>query len=159
MQTIHSKIEIMTLEDRFENEFALMYETNVIPELLIETTGTSYTNIINTLIAQKYSLIVCLPRLPVYKELKKAEVLKENQAFKLLRIPAEAYSSALDRFLKDFEYAFTFLWIKHVYEISYVLPSTSQERIKLLNLVDNEVYSFLIENEECIRAVWIGEPE
>lgn len=157
MQTIHSKIEIMSLEDRFENEYALMYETNFIPELLIEMKETSYTNITKTLIAQEYSLIVCLPRLPVYKELKKAEVLKENLAFKLLRIPAEDYSSALDEFLKDFEYAFTFSWIKHAYKISYVLPNTSQERIKLLNLVDNEVYSFWIENEECIRAVWIGE--
>ena len=159
MQTIHSKIEIMALEDRFENEFTLMYETNIIPELLIEMKEISYSTIINALIAQKYSLIICLPRLPVYKELKKAELLIENPSFKLLRIPAEDYSFALEEFLKDFEYAFSFMWIKHAYEITYVLPSTSQERIKLLNLFNNEVFSFWIENKECTKAVWIGEPK
>lgn len=154
MQATYTKADLLTLEDRYENIFSLSHETSELPDMLIEMEEASYSSMRSNLISENYSLIVCLPRLPVFKVLKKAELLNENHSFRLIRISAENYNSAIEYFLTESEYLFTFFWLKDFQEVVYVLPRTSQERIKLYNLRGNRLYSFWIEAEECTVAAW-----
>lgn len=107
----------------------------------------------NKLINENYSLIVYLSRLPVYKMFKKAELLKENFSFRLIRISSEYYTSEIENFLVSSEYVFTFFWLKDFQGVVYELPETSQEKIQLSNLSSNQFYKFWLEIEEYTVAI------
>lgn len=156
MEKVYTKHDLIKLEDRFENVFSLTYETNEIPDSLMEITNMPYPSIRSQLIAEGYSLIICIPHLPVFKVLKQAELLQENHSFKLLRISPKVYNLAIEDFLKEFEYTYPFYWFEDFREVIFELPKTSQERMKLSNLNKNLLYSFCLEIEECTVAVWKG---
>lgn len=154
MELTYTKNDLLIFNDRYENLFSLPYETSELPNTLMEMEETCYKDMRKKLASKNYSLIICLPHLPVHKVLKKAELLKENHTFKLLRISSENYNSAIEDLLTDSEYVFTFFWVQHYQKVIYGLPSTSLERVNVSNLEKNELYSFWIENEECIITCW-----
>lgn len=154
MEVFYKKQDLKRMEDRFENVFSLPYETNEMPDHLVEMKEASYPVIHSQLIKKSFSLVVCLPCLPVVKILKKAELPQENHSFRLLRIAAENYHPAIEDFLKETEHAFTYFWLQNFQGVVYELPRTSQERHRLSNLHRNQLDSFWLEVEECTVAVW-----
>lgn len=156
MEVSHTKNDLKLLDDRYENFFSLSFETSEMPDLLVEMSDTPFILMRSKLIDENYSLIICLSRLPVYKVLKNAELLEANNSYRLLRISSENYTSEIEDFLIASEYAFSFFWLKDFQKVTYKLPETSQERIRLSNLNNNQIYRFWMENEECTVAVWNG---
>lgn len=154
MEVCYTKNDLKQLDDRYENCFSLSYETTEMPNFLVEITDIPYLEMRDKLINKKYSLILCLPSLPVYKILEKAEFLKENNSFKLLRISSENYTAEIEDFLFASEYGISFFWLQDSQKVIYKLPETSQERILLSNLSNNHLYRFWMEIEECAMAVW-----
>lgn len=154
MELVYTKQDLETLEDRFENFFSLPYETIEMPDSLSEINDVPYTLLRNKLLKENFSLLICLPHLPVFKELKSAELLKDNLSFRLLKISSENYNLAIEEFLKKSEYASSFIWIQDFKNVVVEMPKTSQQRMKLSNLGGNQIYSFWLEIEECTMAVW-----
>lgn len=155
METSYTKTDLENLEDRFEYEFALSFDAAEIPDRLVEMRNISFRDIQKELRKQGFSLILCIPHLPVVKSLKKAEVLQKNDSFKLLRVSAAEYTLKIEEYLRDFEYSLIFFWIRNIEHIIFDLPRTSQERIQLTNLNHNQIYSLQLENEECVIIEWL----
>ncbi|TWT26002.1 hypothetical protein [Planomicrobium sp. CPCC 101110] len=154
MEKVFTKTELKKLEDRFEYEFGLSFRTDEVPDRLVMMEKTPYGKIQNELLGGSYSLILCIPRLPVEKSLKRADVLDENDSFKLLRLSAENHTSHIEEFLKEIEYRFTFFWIQHFRNIKFKMPKTSGEQLILSNLSGNRLYDLSLENEECTTMIW-----
>lgn len=154
MEKVYTKRELENLEDRYEFLFPVPYETNTIPDRLREIGEASFAAINNQLIMDDFSLVLCVPHLPVVKVLKQAEVLGESYSFRLLRILAQNYNAAIEEFLIENSTSLSFFWIKDVQKLQFELPKTSYERIKLLNMNQNELYSFWLEDQECTVTTW-----
>lgn len=154
MERLYTKRDLENLEDRFEFLFPVPYESNTIPDRLKEVRAASFSAITSQLIQEDFSLIVCIPDLPVVKVLNQAELISTNHSFRLLRISSQTYSSAIEGFLMENSTDLKFFWIKNIQKLQFELPKTSYERIMLVNMNQNEVYSFWLEDEECTIATW-----
>lgn len=154
MEKFYTKRDLENLEDRFEFLFPVPYESDTIPDRLKEMREVSFAAITSQLIQDDFSLIVCIPHLPVVKVLKQAEVLSTSHSFRLLRIPSQTYNSAIEEFLTENSTDLKFFWIKNIQKLQFELPKTSYERIKLVNMNQNEIYSFWLEDRECTIATW-----
>ena len=154
MKRVYTKRDLENLEDRYEFLFPVPYESNTTPDELVELEEISFTAITSQLIKDDFSLIVCIPHLPVIKALKQAEVLSTSHSFRLLRIPSQNYNAVIEEFLMENSISLKFFWIKSIQELQFELPKTSYERIKLVNVNQNEIYSFWLEDQECIVATW-----
>lgn len=154
MERLYTKRELEKLEDRYEFLFPVPYESNTLPDRFKEIRDVSFAVITNQLILDGFSLILCIPHLPVIKILKQAEVLSRSHSFRLLRIPSQNYNAAIKNFLMENSTDLKFFWIKDIQNFQVELPKTSYERIKLVSMNRNEVYSFWLEDRECTIAVW-----
>ncbi|TWT09248.1 hypothetical protein [Planomicrobium sp. CPCC 101079] len=154
MEKVFTKSDLEKLEDRFEYEFGLPFRTNEMPDKLIEIHSVPYAKILSGLLNGSFSLILCVPRLPVEKSLKRADVLDENDSFKLLRISAKHYTSHIEEFLREIEHYITFFWIQHSRNVKFKMPKTSQEQLILSNLCANQLYALSLENEEYTVIGW-----
>lgn len=154
MERLYTKRELENLEDRYEFLFPVPYESNTLPDRFKEMREVSFAVITSQLIQDGFSLIVCIPRLPAIKVLKQAEVLSASHSFRLLRIPSQNYNAAIEEFLMENSTDLKFFWIKDIQNFQVELPKTSYERIKLVSMNQNEVYSFWLEDRECTIAVW-----
>lgn len=154
MERLYTKRELENLEDRYEFLFPVPYESNTIPDRLKEIREVSFAAVTNQLIRSDFSLIVCIPHLPVVKVLKQAEVFSTSHSFRLLKITSQNYNAAIEEFLMENSIDLKFFWIKDIQNFQVELPQTSYERIKLINMNQNEVYSYWIEDRECTVALW-----
>lgn len=154
MEKVYTKRDLENLEDRYEFLFPVPYETNTIPDRLREIGEASFAAITSQLIKGEFSLIVCIPHLPVVKVLKQAEILNTSYSFKLLRILPQQYNAAIEEFLIENSIDLKFFWIKDIQKLQFELPKTSYERIKLVNMNQNEIYSFWLEDRECTITTW-----
>lgn len=154
MEKLYTKRDLESLDDRFEFLFPVPYESNTIPDRLKEMREVSFAEITSQLLQDDFSLIVCIPHLPVVKALKEAQVLSTSHSFRLLRIPSQTYNSATEEFLKENSTDLKSFWIKDTQKLQFELPKTSYERIKLVNMNQNEIYSFWLVDRECTIATW-----
>lgn len=154
MERVYTKRDLENLEDRYEFLFPVPYESNAIPDRLREMGGITFAAVTSQLIKDDFSLIVCIPHLPVVKVLKQAEILGTGHSFKLLRIPPQQYNAAIEEFLIENSIDLKFFWIKDTQKLQFELPKTSYERIKLVNMNQNVIYSFWLEDRECIITTW-----
>lgn len=154
MGRIYTRKDLENMEDPYEYLFPVPYETETIPNMLEEISIASFSETSDQLLAANFSLILCIPLLPVNKVLKQAELLSEGDSFKLLRIPPEMYNSEIEQFIIEHSTSLHYFWIKNSETLKYALPKTSSIKIKLLNLNHNEIYSFWLEEQECIKTVW-----
>lgn len=154
MDCSYTKKQLKTMDDRFENYFSLPFETNELPDSLVEMKVARYSEKTEELRREKFSLLVCIPHLPVPPIVKRAQLLGENNTFRLWKVSSEFYNRDIEDFLAESEYAFTTLWIKDPLGADYELPKTSQQRLKISALKNNEIHCFWMELEECVKVVW-----
>ncbi|MGK7377611.1 hypothetical protein ACSFXN_07190 [Planococcus sp. 1R117A] len=154
MENIYTKRDLENLEDRYEFLFPVPYETKTTPDQLVEMKEVSFAAITRQLVNDGFSLLVCIPHLPVVKAFKQAEVLSANHSFRFLRIPHQDYQAAIEECLMEHANSLTFFLVQDVRQLQYELPKTSHESIKLVNMSRNELYSFWIEDRECTVARW-----
>lgn len=154
MDNGYSKERLEAMEDRFENYFSLPFETEELPDFLVDMKTVSYFQKRDKLLEERFSLLMCLPYLPVPDFAKQVQLLEENITFKLWKVTAEVYNQDIEDFLSEFEYGLTFFWIKDPDGAVFELPKTSQQRIKFSSMNNNEIHCFRIELEECVKVVW-----
>lgn len=154
MEKVYTKKALENLEDRYEFLFPVPYVTNTTPDQLLEMKEVSFAAITRQLIKDGFSLLLCIPHLPVVKAFKQAEVLSENPAFRLLSISVQDYNEVIEECLLENSISLSFFWVKNVRTLRYELPKTSSESIRLLDMSRNELCSFWIEDRECTVAIW-----
>jgi len=150
----YSKERLEVMEDRFENYFSLPFETEELPDFLVDMKAVSYFQKRDKLLEERFSLLMCLPHLPVPDFAKQVQLLEENINFKLWKVAAEVYNQDIEDFLSESEYGLTFLWIKDPDGAVFELPKTSQQRMKVSSMKNNEIHCLWIELEECVKVVW-----
>lgn len=154
MKNLYTKKELLKLEDRFENIFSLPFESDKVANQVIEYHNCKTKEIKKSLLNKNYTLILSIPRFPVHKILKKGQVIIENESFKLLEITNDIYNKEIEEFLVENEYSLNYFWAKNVNNIEFIISKTSQERIKITNIFENEIYHLRDEVQECIISSW-----
>ncbi|WP_338749282.1 hypothetical protein [Bacillus sp. FJAT-52991] len=154
MKNTFTRRDLEKFDDRFENIFALPYESDKIADQLIEEENFDFNHAKQFLLRKNFTLVLCIPRIPTFNNLKKAKIIDENDTFRLLKVDVQDYDFEIEKFLLENEYSYIFFWVKKPNNLKYILPKSSRDRLKLLALFDNEIYSFRFELKECIIASW-----
>lgn len=154
MKRIYTNVELQKLDDRFENEFSLTFETDKQPVQIVESDLNDFNKFEDLIYNENYNLLISIPHLPVFKILKNIEIMEENNFFKLVKVTKQNFNVEIKQFLIENEFSYTFFLLKETNKIQFVLPKTSGERLKLQNIQKNVIYYFQFEFEECTVISW-----
>lgn len=154
MKRIYTNLELQKLDDRFENEFSLTFETDKEPIQVVETDFNNHNSFEDLIYNENYKLIISVPHIPVFKVLENIDIIQENSFFKLVEVTKQNFNTEIKQFLIENEFSYTFFLMKESNNIRFVLPKTSRERIKLYDIQKNILYYFQFEFEVCTIITW-----
>lgn len=154
MKRTYSNLDLRKLDDRFENEFSLTFEIDTLPKQVEEMCLKDFNRFEELIYSNNYKLIISIPCIPVLKILKNLEIIEENNSFKLVKVTKQNFNIEIKQFLIENEFSVIFFLLKEMNKISFVLPKTSGERIKLHDINRNVIYYFQFEFEVCTIITW-----
>ncbi|MFF3102182.1 hypothetical protein [Viridibacillus arvi] len=153
---LFSRSMIEKMDDTYENEFSLPILTGVIPVQISEISELDCRCKIKKLLSQDYKILIQTPNLPKRKILSHLHIQAQNNYFTLYYLSASSYTDDIWELLNEQQYAngHTFFFIKDTEGIEFELPQSSNKRLKVLNVKNNEIIILRLELEEVIRLTF-----
>ncbi|MGX9135071.1 hypothetical protein ACWV26_11985 [Rummeliibacillus sp. JY-2-4R] len=149
---IYNQKELKMLEDRYENEFSFSFLTLEKPKEINHMLETNTEHLFKDFWMKQYNILVVVPNLFLAKLKISYYTLVKNNSFTLICIKKNTEINNIIKNLKENEYinGFYAFLIKSLDDIIFDLPLTSQERIKMKHLVNNEIVVFSFDVDEVV---------
>lgn len=153
---IYQKEDLRLLDDRYENEFALSFLTHEEPRKINHILEAKTESIFSDYWEKQYNLVILVPNFMLAKLGLKSSLLKKNNSFTLISIQKENDFDKIISILREYEYVngFNAFIMKSLDNLNFGLPIDSQERIKITNLINNEIIVFEFDVEEVILLMF-----